>query len=64
MRSAPGPWPEDGPVTVDAAAFVDLPEEIALRLLGRADPWPATRARSELGKLEALYAALAGRYRR
>ena len=56
MRLVPGPWPEEGPVTVDAEAFVDLPEEIALRLLGRLIDWTGNEGPVELGKLEALCA--------
>jgi tRNA(Ile)-lysidine synthase len=58
MRLAPGPWPEKGPVTVDLSAFADLPEEIALRLLGRLVEWIGDEGPVELGKLEALCASL------
>jgi tRNA(Ile)-lysidine synthase len=60
MRLAPGPWPEKGPVTVNSSAFADLPEEIALRLLGRLIEWVGDEGAVELGKLEALCAALEG----
>ena len=58
MRLAPGPWPEQGPVTVDSSAFADLPEEIALRLLGRLIEGVGDEGPVELGKLEALCASL------
>jgi tRNA(Ile)-lysidine synthase len=75
-RLAPGPWPDEGPVTVDAGAFFDLSDEIRLRLLGRIVEWTGNEGPVELGKLEALCAALelpldtwraagkAGRFRR
>jgi tRNA(Ile)-lysidine synthase len=58
MRLVPGPWPEKGPVTVEVAAFADLAEEIALRLLGRLIEWAGNEGPVELGKLEALCASL------
>lgn len=60
MRLAPGPWPEEGPVTVDAVAFGDLAEEIQLRMLDRLIGWTGNEGPVELGKLEALCAALEG----
>jgi tRNA(Ile)-lysidine synthase len=57
-RLAPAPWPDKGPVTVDADAFFDLPDEIRLRLLGRMVNWTGDEGPVELGKLEALCAAL------
>jgi tRNA(Ile)-lysidine synthase len=60
MRLAPGPWSEEGPVTVDAAAFYDLNEEIRLRMLDRLIDWIGNEGPVELGKLEALCAALEG----
>jgi tRNA(Ile)-lysidine synthase len=53
-----GPWPDDGPVTMDSGVFFRLPEEIALRILGRAIAWTGHEGPVELGKLEALSAAL------
>lgn len=76
MRLAPGPWPDAGPVTVDARAFGDLSDEIQLRMLERMVGWTGNEGPVELGKLEALCAALesplldaleparAGRFRR
>jgi tRNA(Ile)-lysidine synthase len=58
MRLVPGPWPEQGSVTVEVAAFADLAEEIALRLLGRLIEWAGNEGPVELGKLEALCASL------
>ena len=68
-RVAPGLWPDGGPVTIEAGAFFELPEEIALRLLGRAIALAGDEGPVELGKLEALNEALreanrSGRFRR
>jgi tRNA(Ile)-lysidine synthase len=60
LRLAPAPWPDQGPVAVDAKAFADLPEEIALRMLGRIIEWVGDEGPVELGKLEALCASLEG----
>jgi tRNA(Ile)-lysidine synthase len=57
VRLAPG-LADRGPVRIEAAAYLDLPEEIALRLLGRAIDWTGDEGPVELGKLEALNAAL------
>jgi tRNA(Ile)-lysidine synthase len=54
------PWPEKGAVTMDPAAFADLPQEIGLRLLGRAIAFAGDEGPVELAKLEALYTALYG----
>jgi tRNA(Ile)-lysidine synthase len=59
-RIAPGPWPERGPVTIDAEDFAGLPEELQLRLLERAIDWTGDEGPVELGKLEALCEALVG----
>jgi tRNA(Ile)-lysidine synthase len=58
MRFVPGPWPDQGPVSIDVAAFAGLSEEIALRLLGRLIEWTGNEGPVELGKLEALCASL------
>jgi tRNA(Ile)-lysidine synthase len=60
----PGPWPEAGPLSADAQAFVDLPEEIGLRLLNRMIAHVGQHGAAELGQLEALYSELQakGRY--
>ncbi len=57
-RVAPGEWPRTGPVTMNAESFADLPPEIRLRLLGRAIDWTGNEGPVELGKLEALEAAM------
>jgi tRNA(Ile)-lysidine synthase len=66
---APGEWPAGGPVTFEASAFFRLPDEIALRLLGRAIGYAGDEGPVELGKLEALLDGLyadsaTGRFRR
>ncbi len=55
---APPPWPERGPIVFEAERFAALPAEVALRLLGRAIAHTGDEGPVELGKLEALYAAL------
>jgi tRNA(Ile)-lysidine synthase len=57
-KIAPGPWPERGPVTVDAEDFARLPEELQLRLLERVIGWTGDEGPVELRKLEALCEAL------
>jgi tRNA(Ile)-lysidine synthase len=52
------PWGEGQRIVFEAAAFGGLPEEIALRLLGRAITHAGDEGPVELGKLETLYAAL------
>lgn len=51
-----------GPATVslDAALYAELPEEVALRLIGRAVASIGHEGTVELGKLEALLSALSG----
>ena len=58
MRLCGGAWPADGPVAFDRALFAQLPEELALRLLGRAIAQTGDEGAVELAKLEALSAAL------
>jgi tRNA(Ile)-lysidine synthase len=55
---APAAWPRHGPVVFDAAKFRELPAEVGLRLLGRAIAHTGNEGPVELGKLEALYAAV------
>ena len=55
-----GDWAERGPIVFPAQGFAALPAEIALRLLGRAVAAVGDEGPVELGKLEALFAALAG----
>jgi tRNA(Ile)-lysidine synthase len=58
LKFAPGPWPDKGPVTIDAGEFHRLPEEIGLRMLERIINRVGNEGPAELGKLEALYGAL------
>jgi tRNA(Ile)-lysidine synthase len=51
-------WSKSGPIVFDAEAFGTLAEEIRLRLLGRAIDAVGREGPAELGKLEALSAAL------
>ena len=58
-----------GPLALPVVRFSELPAEVALRLLGRAVGCAGNEGPVELGKLEALYAALrvssgAARFRR
>jgi tRNA(Ile)-lysidine synthase len=55
-RLSPAPW-GTGPIAF-GAGFADLPAEISLRLLGRAIAQVGDEGPVELGKLEALHAAL------
>jgi tRNA(Ile)-lysidine synthase len=55
---APGPWRKGGPVEFEARLYKELPDEIALRLLGRAIASVGNEGPVELGKLEALFTAL------
>jgi tRNA(Ile)-lysidine synthase len=52
------PWPERGPIFLAAKKFARLPEEVALRLLGRAIAHAGDEGPVQLGKLEALYQTL------
>jgi tRNA(Ile)-lysidine synthase len=62
-RLIPGPWRKGDSIVIDVDAFTDLPEEIQLRLLGRAISRCATEGTVELGKLEALHGAVDGAIR-
>jgi tRNA(Ile)-lysidine synthase len=53
------PWGNAGPILLAAEKFLQLPAEIALRLLGRAIAHTGEARSLRLGKLEALLAALA-----
>ncbi|MEX0751739.1 MAG: tRNA lysidine(34) synthetase TilS [Xanthobacteraceae bacterium] len=55
------PWSDTAAVELDARGFAALPAEVALRLLGRAVARLGDEGPVELSKLEALYAALAGK---
>jgi tRNA(Ile)-lysidine synthase len=54
-------WDDAGPIVLDAKRFFRLPAEIALRLLGRAINCVGEEGSLRLGKLEAIYEALAER---
>jgi tRNA(Ile)-lysidine synthase len=53
------PWAEGARVVFDRERFFALPDEIAMRLLGHAITHAGNEGQAELGKLEALFAALA-----
>jgi len=55
----PGPWSPGDPATVDARAFLELPQELGLRLLERLVILIGDEGHPELGQLETLYADLA-----
>ena len=52
------PWSERGPIVFAANKFARLPEEVALRLLGRAIAHAGDEGPVQLGKLETLYRTL------
>jgi tRNA(Ile)-lysidine synthase len=56
METTIGRVRADRVIEIDARAFATLPDEIALRLLGRAVATVATEGTVELAKLEALFA--------
>ena len=64
LRLAPGPWPDEGPVAVDAAAFADFRTKSRLRMLEPDRRMVGDEGPVELGKLEALCAALEGPHAR
>jgi tRNA(Ile)-lysidine synthase len=55
---SPGQWATGEPVKMETHAFFELPDEIGLRLLGRAIDIAGDEGPVELGKLEALCEAL------
>jgi tRNA(Ile)-lysidine synthase len=55
---APGPRYNGEPYVFQARSFFELPQEVGLRLLGRAVDQTGDEGPVELGKLEALHAAL------
>jgi tRNA(Ile)-lysidine synthase len=55
---AGGEWPKSGAIEFSASAFFRVPDEIAVRLLGRAIGQTGDEGPVELGKLEALHWAL------
>jgi tRNA(Ile)-lysidine synthase len=58
IATLPAGMAGQGVITLPAASFARLPSEIALRVLGRAVAKRATEGAVELGKLEALLAAV------
>jgi tRNA(Ile)-lysidine synthase len=56
--AARGSWDPGGSLQMAAADFNALPDEVALRLLGRAVGQAGDQGPVELGKLEALHAAM------
>lgn len=59
VERADAQWPSaDGATVIPRAGFLSLPPEVALRVLGRAVARHASEGPVELGKLEALLAAL------
>jgi tRNA(Ile)-lysidine synthase len=52
-------WTNAAPIALDAEKFIRLPEEVALRVLGRAIVHAAGELPLRLGRLEALYGLLA-----
>lgn len=57
---AQGVWNGRGPLVLNAEAFVRLPAEVGLRLLGRAIGCVGDEGPVQLGKLETLYGVLGG----
>jgi tRNA(Ile)-lysidine synthase len=55
---AGGAWPDAGMVEFSAAAYFRVPDEIAIRLLGRAIDQTGNEGPAELGKLETLHLVL------
>ncbi|MCC6947733.1 MAG: tRNA lysidine(34) synthetase TilS [Bradyrhizobiaceae bacterium] len=55
---AEGGWPEGGPIILDAGRLFGAPDEISLRLLGRAIARAGNEGPVELAKLEALHVVL------
>ena len=69
LNLAPAPWPDQGPVVIDAGRFGQMPDEIGLRMLERIINHVGNEGPAELGKLEGLCGALVdafggGRFRR
>jgi tRNA(Ile)-lysidine synthase len=52
-------WRSGGPITLDAGKFIRLPAEVAIRLLARGIMHATGETPLRLGRLEALYEALA-----
>jgi tRNA(Ile)-lysidine synthase len=58
VRLAGGEWPRQRPVVLDRAGLAGLPDELALRLIGRAVAQVGDEGPVELAKLEALMSAI------
>jgi tRNA(Ile)-lysidine synthase len=58
-RDGDGQWPVGGPMEFNPGAFFKIPEEISVRLLGRAIERAGDEGPVELAKLETIHAALA-----
>jgi tRNA(Ile)-lysidine synthase len=54
----PGPWAEGAPLSAEAEAFLQLPHEVGLRLLGRMIAFAGRQGGAELAQLETLYSEL------
>ena len=57
-KLAPGSWPDQGPVTIDAGDFYSVAGELKVRLLERIINWTGDEGPVELSKLERLCDAL------
>lgn len=55
-----GAWSERGPIVMDAEKLIQLPAEVALRLLGRAIGRVGDEGPVQLGKLEVMHGMLNG----
>jgi len=55
LELCPGPWSDDGPISLDVGAFFDLPEEMGVRLLQRMVGWVGREGSAELGQFETLH---------
>ena len=60
-RVSPTEWSNSGPILLDRRTFKQLPAEVALRILGQAVTAVGAEGPVELGKLEALFDAVADR---
>jgi tRNA(Ile)-lysidine synthase len=57
-RLAGGKWPRQRPIVLDRAGLAELPDELALRVIGRAVAQVGDEGPVELAKLEALMMAV------
>lgn len=56
----PAPWRNKGPIVLDATSFLELPEEIGLRLLARMIDFAGNEGPADLAQLETLQAEIEG----